>query len=115
MFYRLSLAQVTKAEAGQDVHVATPDYNKQITQAGCTHHTIILDHGSLNFIKDVDIFSLLELSQKLKPNIVDYFTVKFILYAGISARLALILALINALTGFKVIFITQSKFMRLLC
>lgn len=115
MFYRLSLVQVTKAEAGQDVHVANPDYNKQISQAGCTHHTIILDHGSLNFIKDVDIFSLLELSQKLKPEIVDHLTVKFILYGGIAARLALILVLINVLTGFEFIFIAQSKFMRLLC
>ncbi|AKQ33741.1 Alpha-D-QuiNAc alpha-1,3-galactosyltransferase [Candidatus Coxiella mudrowiae] len=112
--HRLSLAQAAKA-AGYDVHVATPDYNEQISEVGLVHHTIILDRGSLNPAKDVGaFFSLLRLYQKLKPDIVHHVTVKPILYGGIAARLARIPVEVNAFTGLGFIFIAQSRFMRLI-
>ena len=112
--HRLSLAKAAKAE-GYDIHVATPDYNEHISNAGFVHHTIILDRGNLNPFKDVvTFFSLLQLYRQLKPDIVHHVTVKPILYGGIAARLAQIPAMINTFTGLGFIFIAQSCFISLL-
>ncbi|KRT53970.1 glycosyltransferase family 4 protein [endosymbiont of Ridgeia piscesae] len=114
--HRLPLAR-TMADAGWQVHVATPESPavETIVQQGMRHHPIRMSRRGINPLGEITAFrSLLALYRGLRPDLVHHVTIKPVFYGGIAARLARLPAVVNALTGLGYLYSHQSLKARLL-
>jgi glycosyltransferase involved in cell wall biosynthesis len=107
--HRLPIA-IDAAAKGFEVHVATTVTNqaKQIVDYGFILHEVNISRGNTNpFFVIKNLFDIIFLFKKVKPNIVHLVTIKPILLGGIAARLTNIQSVVAAISGLGYIFINQ--------
>lgn len=107
--HRLPIALKAK-ELGYDVHVATGSFegNSIIEPHGLKHHTFPIVRAKVNPFGDLKtIWSLYRLYKQIRPDIVHHVTIKPVIFGGIAARFAGVRAVVNAISGLGVIFISQ--------
>jgi glycosyltransferase involved in cell wall biosynthesis len=107
--HRLPIA-IDAAAKGYEVHVATTVTNqaKQIIDHGFILHDINISRGKTNpFFVIKNLFDIIFLFKKIKPNIVHLVTIKPILLGGIAARLTNVQGVVAAISGLGYIFINQ--------
>jgi glycosyltransferase involved in cell wall biosynthesis len=105
--HRLRLA-IAAAEAGYEVHVATPDspVGKEIRSAGLVFHPVVFSRRGMNPLEDFRSLRLLyQLYRSLRPNLVHHVTIKPVLYGGIAARFARVPAVVSAISGLGHVFV----------
>jgi len=114
--HRLSLAKAAQ-QMGYEIHVAAPysDAASELAAMHFSYHRIKLDRKGINPFRECQTVSdLFCLYRSLKPDVIHHITIKPILYGGIAARLARVPAVVNAVTGLGYLFISQTKWARLL-
>jgi glycosyltransferase involved in cell wall biosynthesis len=114
--YRLTLACKLR-DLGYDVHAAVPKGEgvKDILRQGIPAHIFYLQRKSARVLDELRSFiSLLRIYQKLRPMLVHHFSLKPMLYGGISARLSGVPAAASTLTGLGYAFTARTLKMRAL-
>ncbi len=92
---------------GYAIHVATPFDNdvQKIIENGFVYHSIYMSRSGVNPFQELHSFySLYSLYRRLQPDLVHHITIKPVLYGTISARLARIPAVVNAIPGLGHVF-----------
>ncbi|MCG2606503.1 MAG: glycosyltransferase family 4 protein [Achromobacter sp.] len=115
MSHRLPVAQAAQ-RAGYDVHVATMDGPAvaDIVALGMTHHVIPMTRSGKHPLQELGtLLALLRLFRRLRPRVVHLVTIKPVLYGGIAARLARVPGMVAAISGLGVVFLSNSRKMRL--
>jgi glycosyltransferase involved in cell wall biosynthesis/polysaccharide pyruvyl transferase WcaK-like protein len=113
--HRLPLAIAAK-EAGYDVFVITREasHGELIRSAGLRLVPVNLVRRSLNpFREAAFIRKLFVLYRDIRPDIVHHVAMKPVLYGTLSARLARVPAIVNALAGLGYLFSSDSRKVRL--
>jgi glycosyltransferase involved in cell wall biosynthesis len=114
--HRLPIARAAK-EHGLEVHVAAPneDCVRRIEDEGFVFHSIRLSKHGTSLIGEIRTFLVVyKLFRRTKPSLVHLVTIKPVLYGGVAARLAGVPALVSAVTGLGILFVSNSKRYRLL-
>lgn len=114
--HRLPIARAAR-KSGFEVHVATPreDSVGRILDEGFFFHPLRLTkHGTGTFGEIRSFFSILHLFRSLQPSIVHLVTIKPVLYGGIAARLAEVPAVVSAVTGRGILFVSSVKWKQIL-
>jgi glycosyltransferase involved in cell wall biosynthesis len=107
--HRLPLALAAKRE-GYDVHIATPISAgvAVIQAAGLTHHAVSFSRKGMHPFSELSsLGALFRLYRKLRPDIVHHVTIKPVIYGGAMARVAGVLAVVNAVSGLGYVFISR--------
>jgi glycosyltransferase involved in cell wall biosynthesis len=115
-WHRLSLAQRI-ANAGYDVHVATPPgrFREAIEAGGVRHHPVQMDRQGLNPITDLaTIKHLADLYRELKPALVHHVAIKPIIYGSIAAKITRVPCIVNAMPGTGYVFVSKQVLARLI-
>tara|TARA_Y100000389_G_scaffold205060_1_gene262579 strand:- start:2978 stop:4060 length:1083 start_codon:yes stop_codon:yes gene_type:complete len=91
---------------------------KLLEQKGFKVHSIPLEPGGINLLKDLKtIYHLFKFFKKVKPDIIHLVTIKPYLYGGIISRLIGVPGLVSAVSGLGTLFINKdlrSKLLRFL-
>lgn len=104
--HRLSIG-LSLLETGYDVHVIAPEYtSSELINAGFSYHPLISmsRKGSNPFSELFVLFSLVQLFNRLKPDVVHLVTIKPYLYGGIAARLSYVPSVVSAVAGLGILF-----------
>jgi glycosyltransferase involved in cell wall biosynthesis len=107
--HRLPLA-LAAAQAGYDVHVATPDAPDAaaIREAGLTFHPVPFSRKGTHPLTELaSLHSLYRLYRSLRPDLAHHVTIKPVLYGGIVARVTRIPAVVSAISGLGHVFIAK--------
>ena len=84
-------------------------YSERLIDMGFSVYYWNLNRKSLNlFFELLNVFRLIKIYSKIKPEIVHHFTLKACLYGTISASLCRINNIINSITGIGSLFISKS-------
>jgi glycosyltransferase involved in cell wall biosynthesis len=113
--HRLPIAKKL-IESGCEVHLAALGNELPIFKdIGISFHQVNLSRDGTNPLNEFKvIWQLFRLFKELQPNIVHLVTIKPYLYGGIAARLAKIPAVVSAVSGLGVVFITSGLKAKLL-
>ena len=116
--HRLPIAQQL-IEKGYEVHLASSGETLPIfDEMGLTFHKIEFSRKGTNPLSELRlIWQLFKLFTSLQPDIVHMITIKPYLYGGIAATMAKVPAVVSAVSGLGVVFITtgfKAKFLRAL-
>ncbi len=115
--HRLPIARESQAK-GYEIHVATPNQGNvaAIQKEGFIFHPISLDRKGGYLWKELSTFwGLYRLYRTIKPDLVHHVTIKPVLYGSITARLAKVPSVVNAITGLGYVFTARgvkAAFMR---
>lgn len=112
--HRLQLA-VRVAQAGYDVHVATPPgrFRATIEGAGLQYHPLQMERQGRNPFADLQtIGRLVRLYRELRPDIVHHVALKPIIYGSMAARLTNVPAIVNAMPGMGYVFLSKQLLSR---
>ncbi len=100
--HRLPLAQAA-ADAGYEVHVATPDGPDTVQEAYSDQirwHRYPLERSSLGLFRELrSVAALVRLYRRLRPDLVHHVTVKPVLYGTLAAFACHVPAVVNAVPG----------------
>src|SRR5438270_4710795 len=99
--HRLPLARRI-AEAGYEVHVATPPgrFVDEIARARLRHIPVEMDRQGRNPLADVlTTRRLVRVYRDLRPDVVHHVSLKPIVYGSLAARIARVPAVVNAMPG----------------
>lgn len=107
--HRLPIAQAA-ARHGYTVHVATGDIKTEerriLDREGFDYHALPLSRRGMNPLKELaTVWALYRLFRQLRPQIVHLVTMKPVLYGGVTARLARVPAVVQALSGLGYLFL----------
>ncbi len=108
--FRLALAQALQRR-GDEVVLVSPEgaYAERLQQAGFRWVCFPLAQRGLNpLVEFLTILRLVRLYRREKPDLLQHFTVKCVLYGSLAARLLGIRSVVNSLTGLGFVF-TQGK------
>jgi glycosyltransferase involved in cell wall biosynthesis len=114
--FRLSLAEYLRAQ-GYEVGLVSPvgEYSSKLTEAGFDWHPWHVGRQTTApWSEAVSLFKLTRIYLKYKPDLVHHFTAKPVLYGSISARLARVKFVVNAITGLGYLFLREEAKARLL-
>ena len=112
--HRLPLA-TRIAEAGYEVHVATPPgrFRQTIERAGLHYSPIAIDRQGLNPFTDLQtVGRLVRLYRTIRPDIVHHVALKPILYGSLAARITRVPAVVNAMPGMGYVFLSRQLLSR---
>ena len=107
--HRLSIARAAR-DAGFEVLVATRvvQYKERIEKEGFKLIPINLERKSKNVFKEVfSVLEIVKIYRQEKPDIVHHVAVKPILYGSLAARVAGAPAVVNAIAGLGLIFVSR--------
>ncbi len=108
--HRLSLARAAR-DSGYEVHIAAPydaDSRQAIESEGFSFHALPITRRGMNPVRELfTVWKLYRLYRDVRPDIVHHVTIKPVLYGGIAARLAMVDAVVNAVSGLGYVFITK--------
>lgn len=113
--FRLTLAKRLRAR-GYEVGLVSPagEYVEDIRAAGFRWLEWPVSRQSMEPIQEsVALWKLRQLYMQERPDLVNHFTVKPVLYGTLAARLAGIDAVVDSITGLGYLFIRQSLLIRL--
>jgi glycosyltransferase involved in cell wall biosynthesis len=103
------LAHATRA-LGYEVHVATPidDASPAIAAEGFVHHEFDMTRRSVSLGTELGaVRSLWRLYRTLRPDLVQHFSIKPVLYGGMVSRLTGVHAVVSTITGLGYVFIAR--------
>ena len=104
--FRLALAQTLRGR-GDEVVLVSPEgpYGPRLQALGFRWLPVPMTQRSLNPLTELQtIFSLLKLYQREKPDLVQHFTVKCILYGSLVCHLLGLRSIVNSVTGLGYVF-----------
>jgi len=107
--HRLPIAREAK-ELGFDVHVATPHeecVDKIINEGFVFHPVKLSKHGTSLFGELSTFLDIYRLFRRVKPSLVHLVTIKPVLYGGVAARLARVPAVVSAVPGVGILFVSS--------
>lgn len=116
--HRLPLALAAHA-AGYDVHITTSDADQasvaKIVASGLPYHPLPLaQYGTSPLGELRTAYAMLQLYRQLKPHLVHHVAIKPVLYGGIAARLARVPAVVSAVSGLGMLFVSDATQYRVL-
>src|SRR4051812_22179642 len=114
--FRRSLALALQ-EAGHEVLLISPPglYSKRLRALGLRWEPLPMKRRSLNPFRElVLLWHLWRLLRRERPSLLHAFTIKCAVYGAIAARLALVPALVSAVTGLGYVFTSNRLRARLL-
>ncbi|MBI4633163.1 MAG: glycosyltransferase family 4 protein [Deltaproteobacteria bacterium] len=115
--HRLPVARAARAQ-GFDVVIATHvrDHGELIRREGFKLIPIRLRRKSKNPLQELlSLMELIRIYRRERPHIVHHVAMKPVLYGSISARLAGIPSIVNALAGLGYVFLSTERLAVLLC
>jgi glycosyltransferase involved in cell wall biosynthesis len=112
--FRLDLAEALRAR-GDEVTLASPggEYVPQLQALGFRWLEISISRRGLNPLEELaTIFHLWALYRREKPDIVNHYTIKCVLYGSLAARLAGVPRIINSIEGLGIVFSGRNRFLQ---
>ncbi len=94
-----------------EIHTIAPadGYEGYLTEAGCQHHSVVLDNKGSNPKNDIHyIYQLYKVYRKVKPDVILHFTIKPNLYGTLAAKL-LGIPVINNVSGLGTVFLRENR------
>lgn len=107
--FRLPLAKAIR-DRGLDVVMVSPpgDYGERLLKEGFRWLPLPMERQSLNPLRELIVISeLVRIYRRERPDIVHHFTLKCVIYGALSARIAKVSRIINAVAGLGFVFTNQ--------
>lgn len=114
--FRLDLAEALRAR-GDEVALASPvgEYAPKLQAQGFRWVEITLSRRGMNPLEELAaILRLWALYRREKPDVVNHYTIKCVLYGSLAARLAGVPRIVNSIEGLGIVFSGRNRLLQIL-